>query len=160
VDERLVQLSDPPDICRCRVAPKKYRELESVVPIPSARRRDGWVAEGDWPDAVKCWSNGGITMRRNVLFIAAILLVAASLPSAAQIRVDMNNMTCGNWLGYSPENREFVRYWMSGYYNAASNSNILNYDRLQKNSEKVAAYCKSHKSQSLPTAIKNIGLWD
>jgi hypothetical protein len=49
---------------------------------------------------------------------------------------------------------------MSGYYNAASNSNILNYDRLQKNSEKVAAYCKSHKSQSLPTAIKNIGLWD
>jgi len=50
-------------------------------------------------------------MRRNVLFIAAILLVAGSLPSAAQIRVDMNNMTCGNWLGYSPENREFVRYW-------------------------------------------------
>ena len=42
-------------------------------------------------------------MRRNVLFIAAILLVAGSLPSAAQIRVDMNNMTCGNWLGYSPE---------------------------------------------------------
>ena len=54
-------------------------------------------------------------MRRNVLFVAAILLVAGSLPSAAQIRVDMNNMTCGNWLGYSPENREFVRFWMSGY---------------------------------------------
>ena len=99
-------------------------------------------------------------MRRNVLFIAAILLVAGSLPSAAQIRVDMNNMTCGNWLGYSPENREFVRYWMSGYYNAASNSNVLNYDRLQKNSAKVATYCKSHKSQSLPTAIKNVGLGD
>jgi uncharacterized membrane protein YjdF len=97
-------------------------------------------------------------MRRNVLFIAAILLVAGSLPSAAQIRVDMNNMTCGNWLGYSPENREFVRYWMSGYYNAASNSNVLNYDRMQKNSAKVAGYCESHKSQSLPTAIKNLGL--
>jgi hypothetical protein len=69
-------------------------------------------------------------------------------------------MTCGNWLGYSPENREFVRYWMSGYYNAASNSNILNYDRMQKNSARVAEYCKSHKSQSLPTAIKNVGLWD
>ena len=99
-------------------------------------------------------------MRRNVLFIATILLVAGSLPSSAQIRVDMNNMTCGNWLGYSPENREFVRYWMSGYYNAAANSNILNYDRLQNNSAKVAAYCKSHKPQSLPTAIKNVGLWD
>ena len=76
------------DICGCRFAPDKHRELESVVPIPSTRRRDGWVAEGDWP-AVKCWSNGGITMRWNVLFIAAILLVAGSLPSVAQFSVDI-----------------------------------------------------------------------
>ena len=99
-------------------------------------------------------------MRPNVLFTAVILMLTATLPSVAQIRVDMNNMTCGNWLAYSPESREFVRYWMSGYYNAASNSNVLNYDRLQKNSAKVAAYCKNHKSESLPTAIKNVGLWD
>ena len=33
-------------------------------------------------------SNGEIIMRRNVLFIVAILLVTGSLPSAAQIRVD------------------------------------------------------------------------
>ena len=85
MDERLVQLPDPPDICGYRFAPEKYRELESVVPIPSARKRDGWLAEGDWP-AVKCWSNGGIIMRWNVLFVAAILLVAASQPSVAQFR--------------------------------------------------------------------------
>jgi len=98
-------------------------------------------------------------MRWNVLFVAATFLVAASLPSAAQISVDMNQITCGNWLGYSPENREFVRFWMSGYYNAAANSNILNYDRLQSNSAKVTTYCKTHKSQTLPTAIKNLGMW-
>jgi uncharacterized membrane protein YjdF len=97
----------------------------------------------------------GIAMRWNVLLVTATLLVVASLPSAAQISVDMNQMTCGNWLGYSPENRDFVRAWMSGYYNAAANSNILDYDRLQRNSAKVAAYCKNHKSQTLPTAIKN-----
>jgi len=98
-------------------------------------------------------------MRWNVLFVAATLLVAASLPSAAQISLDMNKITCGGWLGYSPEDRDFVRFWMSGYYNAAANSNILDYDRFQKNSAKVTAYCKSHKSQNLPTAIKNSGLW-
>jgi hypothetical protein len=97
----------------------------------------------------------GMTMRWNVLFAAATLLVSASLPSAAQISLDMNRITCGSWLGYSPENREFVRFWMSGYYNAAANSNILDYDRLQRNSAKVMAYCKTHKSQTLPTAIKN-----
>jgi len=98
-------------------------------------------------------------MRWNVLFVAATLLVAASPPSVAQIRVDMNQITCGSWLGYNPENRDFVRFWMSGYYNAAANSNVLNYDRFQRNSAKVTAYCRTHKSQTLPTAIKNLGLW-
>ena len=98
-------------------------------------------------------------MRWNVLLVATTLLVAASQPSVAQISVDMNQITCGGWLGYSPEQRDFVRFWMSGYYNAAANSNVLNYDRFQRNSAKIAAYCKKNKSKTLPTAIKNIGLW-
>jgi len=98
-------------------------------------------------------------MRCSVLFAAATLLVAASQPGIAQINVDMNQITCGGWLGYTPEERDFVRFWMSGYYNAAAESNVLNYDRFQKNSAKIAAYCKKNKSKTLPTAIKNIGLW-
>ena len=98
-------------------------------------------------------------MRWNVLFVAATLLVAASQPSVAQINVDMNQITCGNFLGYSPDIRDFVRFWMSGYYNAAANSNVLNYDRFQKNSAKITAFCEKNKSKTLPTAIKNIGLW-
>ena len=98
-------------------------------------------------------------MRWNVLLVATTLLAAASQPSVAQISVDMNQITCGGWLGYSPEQRDFVRFWMSGYYNAAANSNVLNYDRFQRNSAKIAAYCTKNKSKRLPTAIKNIGLW-
>ena len=98
-------------------------------------------------------------MKCNVLLLAATLLVAASQPTVAQISVDMNQITCGGWLGYSPEQRDFVRFWMSGYYNAAANSNVLNYDRFQSNSAKIAAYCKKNKSKTLPTAIKNLGLW-
>jgi len=98
-------------------------------------------------------------MRWNALFIAAILLVAASQPSVAQFRVDMNQIRCGVWLGYSPEQQDFVRFWMSGYYNAAANSNVLNYDRFQSNTAKITAYCRKNKSKTLPTAIKNVGLW-
>jgi acid stress chaperone HdeB len=98
-------------------------------------------------------------MRFASLCAAAGFLVAASIPCSAQIAVDMNKITCGSWLGYSQENRDFVRFWISGYYNAAANSNILNYDAFQKNSAKVAGYCRTHKSQTLPTAIKNLGLW-
>jgi hypothetical protein len=94
-------------------------------------------------------------MRWNVLVVAATFVAAATLPSTAQISLDMNRITCGDWLGYNQEGREFVRFWMSGYYNAAANNNVLDYNRLQRNSTKIMAYCKKNKSHTLPTAIKN-----
>ena len=93
-------------------------------------------------------------MRCWVLVVAVILTGAGSAPAAAQIKLDMNKITCGDWLGYGPADRDFVRYFMSGYYNAAANNNVLDYNRLQKNSEKVVAYCKKRKSDTLPTAIQ------
>jgi acid stress chaperone HdeB len=93
-------------------------------------------------------------MRCRAFVVAAILMGAASAPAAAQINLDMNKITCGDWLGYSPADRDFVRYFLSGYYNAAANNNVLDYNRLEKNSEKVIAYCKKRKSDTLPTAIQ------
>jgi len=95
-------------------------------------------------------------MRWNIPFVAATLLVAATLPSSAQIKLDMNRVTCGNWLAYSPEERDFVRFWMSGYYNANANNNVLDFDRLQKNTAKITTYCKTHKSDPLPKAINKL----
>ena len=93
-------------------------------------------------------------MRCRALVVAVILVGAATAPAAAQIKLDMNKITCGDWLGYAPADRDFVRFFMSGCYNAAANNNVLDYDRLQKNSEKVVAYCKRHKADTLPTAIQ------
>jgi uncharacterized membrane protein YjdF len=97
-------------------------------------------------------------MRSHVL-VAALMLLATSQSSVAQINVDMNQITCGKWLGYSREEQDFVRFWMSGYYNAANSSNVLNYDSFKKNSAKITAYCKANKSRALPTAIQSTGVW-
>ncbi|HXX08030.1 MAG TPA: HdeA/HdeB family chaperone [Pseudolabrys sp.] len=88
------------------------------------------------------------------VLIVATALSAVAVPSTAQVNLNMNNITCGELLAFSPEGQQFVQYWMSGYYNAAANSSVLNYDRLQKNSAKVLAFCKKNKSKTLPTAIK------
>lgn len=98
-------------------------------------------------------------MRWGIGFAAAMLVVTASQLSMAQIAVDMNRITCGQYLGYSQSDRDFVRFFMSGYYNAAANSNVLHYERFQKNSATIASYCKKNRSKTLPTAIKNTGLW-
>ncbi len=92
-------------------------------------------------------------MRRRTLVVGVVLLAATS-PASSQIRVDMNKITCGDWLGYNKADRDFVKFFMSGYYDAAANNNVLDYNRLQKNTAKVMAYCKKRKSDTLPTAIK------
>jgi hypothetical protein len=69
--------------------------------------------------------------------------------------LDFNTITCGNWLGYGPEDRDFVRYFMSGYYSAAASNSVLDYNRLQRNSKAVMAYCEKKKFRTLPTAIQN-----
>ena len=76
----------------------------------------------------------------------------AAVPNAP---LDFNKITCGSWLGYGPEDRSFVAYFMSGYYNAAASSSVLDSDRLQTNYSAVASYCKKNKSRTLPTAIQN-----
>jgi acid stress chaperone HdeB len=96
-----------------------------------------------------------IAMKSKVLIVATALS-AFAVPSTAQVNLNMNNVTCGQWLAFGPEGQQFVQYWMSGYYNAAANSSVLNYDRLQKNSAKVLAFCKKNKSKTLPTAIKAV----
>jgi HdeA/HdeB family len=78
--------------------------------------------------------------------------VGSGAPAGA--RLDFNKITCANWLGYAPEDRDFVRYFLSGYYNSAANNNVLDYNRLQSNSRKVVAYCEKRKSSTLPTAIQ------
>jgi len=97
-------------------------------------------------------------MNRSFLLVAVTLLGAASLPASAQVKVDMNKITCGDWLGYDSESQNFVRFFMSGYYNASRGSNVLDYSRLQRNSQKVLAYCKKHRSETLPTAIQKLAI--
>ena len=64
-------------------------------------------------------------MTRIICLASAILIGAAAMPVSAQVNLDMNQITCGDWLGYDPTSKEFVRFWLSGYYNASQNSNVL-----------------------------------
>ncbi len=68
--------------------------------------------------------------RMKVLLAATALLAAMSLPGSAQIRVEFNQIKCSDYFSYSPDQQLFIRFWLSGYYNAASNRNILDYSRL------------------------------
>ena len=94
-------------------------------------------------------------MFRKPLAVLAVL-AGLSSPVHAQLQVDMNRLTCRDALSYDTETKNFVAYWMSGYYSASRNNDVLDFQRLQRNTERVTAYCKRHKKDPLPKAINKI----
>jgi hypothetical protein len=92
-------------------------------------------------------------MRRLAIVLVLTATSFGGLPAHAQLDLDMDRITCGDWLSYDYSQQQFIRYWMSGYYSASKNNDVLDFKRLQSNSAKVMAYCKKHKAEPLPKAI-------
>lgn len=97
-------------------------------------------------------------MYRNSLVILVGLVGLAIWPAHAQVQFDMNHITCRDFLSYGYEYKNFVGYWMSGYYSASRNADVLDFRRLQRNAERVTVYCKKHKADPLPKAINRTAL--
>jgi hypothetical protein len=97
-----------------------------------------------------------MTMPRIAAAVLAVFLSAALVPASAQVKLDMNKITCGDLLGYDRTNQEFVRSWMSGYYAASKNIDMVDLKRVNADSKKVTDYCKKHKSDPLPKAINKV----
>jgi hypothetical protein len=93
-------------------------------------------------------------MNRKLLIVVTTLFGLFVLPAASQVRLDMSLITCDQWLNSAWDQQNFMRAWMSGYFNASRNNNILDFRRLKGNEKKVTAYCKRHKSETLMSAIQ------
>ena len=124
-----------------------------MVPVLATKERD---ERGELHDHTPMKADDGRVNMRWKAFLVSVIVVAWSFtPSVAQVRVDMNQITCRDWLGYGPGVRNSVRFWMVGYYSGAFNNTVMDYNRLQRGTAKVVAYCRRHGSSNLPTAIQN-----
>jgi acid stress chaperone HdeB len=95
-------------------------------------------------------------MNRKFIFAAAILAGVYSAPASAQVVIDMSLITCEDYATRPPEIKGMITSWMSGYFSASKNLNMLQFDYLKRNTQKVGAYCKKHKDETLMSAISKI----
>jgi acid stress chaperone HdeB len=95
-------------------------------------------------------------MNRKFIFAAAILAGVYSAPASAQVVIDMSLITCEDFAKRPPEIKLLIGSWMSGYYSASKNLNMLQFDYIKRNREKVAAYCKRHKDDTLMSVVQKV----
>jgi acid stress chaperone HdeB len=95
-------------------------------------------------------------MNRKFIFAAAILAGVYSAPASAQVVIDMSLITCEDYASRPPEIKALIASWMSGYYSASKNLNMLQFDYLKRNTQKGIAYCKKHKDDTLMSVISKV----
>ena len=77
-------------------------------------------------------------------------------PARAVVKVEMNEITCQQFINYSFDRQLAIGAWMSGYWNAARNLETLDITRYRANSKRVSDYCKRHKRETLMATIQKV----
>jgi acid stress chaperone HdeB len=95
-------------------------------------------------------------MRKLAIF-AALMMAGAAIPVNAQVMVDMSLITCKQYQEMAksePDKAVVVASWMGGYFSASKNLSTIDLRYTKRNTDKVAAYCKSHRDETLMSAVQ------
>jgi acid stress chaperone HdeB len=95
-------------------------------------------------------------MRKLALF-AALAMSGAAMPAQAQVVVDMSLITCQQYQDFmksEPDKALLIASWMGGYFSASKNLSTIDLRYTKRNTEKVTKYCKSHRDETLMSAIQ------
>ena len=93
-------------------------------------------------------------MKLNTFVIACMLTFTSIVPVKAQVVLDLSLITCKQLLDSDPERQALIGSWMSGYFSASKNLNMLDFRYVERNRKVVGNYCKTHKSDTVMSAMQ------
>ena len=91
---------------------------------------------------------------RKVAVVAAAMVAGAAMPAKAQVVIEMSAVTCQDYLKSDSELQAILASWLSGYYHASKNVATVDLRKAKANVKVVTKYCKSHKKETLMTAVE------
>jgi hypothetical protein len=102
-------------------------------------------------DSVKRWCT---TNPQRTIMAALEQSPPQPAPPGGQIKVDMSNITCKQYLASNASRQQMIAYWMSGYFRASRNQPAFDFQRFANNKRAVGTYCKKHGGETLMSAMQ------
>jgi acid stress chaperone HdeB len=93
-------------------------------------------------------------MKGSVVAKILVLTFVLSTPARAQVMIDLSLITCKQFLESDPERQALIGSWMSGYFSATKNLDILDFRYVERNRKVVGNYCKAHKPDTVMSAMQ------
>ncbi len=92
-------------------------------------------------------------MKSAICIATAAVVLSLVSPAKAQV-IDLSLITCKDLLAADTERQVLIASWMSGYFSASKNLNVLDFRYTERNGRVVSKYCKSHKSDTVMNAMQ------
>jgi len=92
------------------------------------------------------------------LFVAAPLIAAALVaasPATAQV-VDVNTITCKDFLAFNKDTGFAIIMWLDAYYRDEDAPAIIDFDKMAQKAGRLAVYCTGNPTHGLTTAAEPI----
>ena len=93
-------------------------------------------------------------MKRSTVATALVLTITFTVPAKAQTVLDLSLITCKQLLDSDPDRQALIGAWMSGYFSATKNLDVLDFRYVERNRKVVGNYCKTHKSDTVMSAMQ------
>lgn len=86
----------------------------------------------------------------------AMAFAIAILPTAAQsqLLIDMNRLTCGQFIAMSPEQARIYSAWMSGFFNQKTGYAWVDLNAYERNFVNVRQFCAQFPNDTVMAALQ------
>lgn len=83
------------------------------------------------------------------LILAAAAALAFALPAKAQVIVNLDEITCRQFLDTKEPDRALISAWVGGYFSSTRNLTVIQSEYVRRNHKVITEYCEGHKSAKL-----------
>jgi HdeA/HdeB family len=90
---------------------------------------------------------------RMTIFACSISLLP--IAANAQLTIDMNNITCGQYLAMAPSQSRDFSAWMSGWFSYQLGKETIDLLTHEKNIANVKAWCQRYPQETVMSGLKN-----
>src|SRR5262245_50047827 len=107
---------------------------------------DAILARLYWHGAVE----ESLMPQKCVRVLVAIVALATYGSAQAQVTVDVTKINCDQFVHHKIDEPRLIAAWLSGYYNAKRNNQVLDLQMFEENMSKVTKYCSDEKNFKVP----------
>jgi acid stress chaperone HdeB len=94
-------------------------------------------------------------MKSGLVMLGAMIALVATPAAQAQVTVDVEKITCKQFLLDQVAPTKIIAVWLSGYYSGKRSNTVIDIGAMEKNADKVQDYCRLNLDTTVMDAVKN-----